>query len=67
MAVVTCFNPSIDIQHLKLPQRACASYMRREEMSNAHKATELCKHASENKGFRMNTDGTTKAQKKLVG
>ena len=69
-AVVTCFNPSIDIQHLKLPQRACASYMRREEMktiSNAHKATELCKHASENKGFRMNTDGTTKAQKKIGG
>ena len=25
--VVRCFNPSIDVQHLKLPQRACASYM----------------------------------------
>ena len=26
-AVIRCFNPSIDIHNLKLPQRACASYM----------------------------------------
>ena len=31
-SVVKCFNPSIDVDHLKLPQRSCASYMRREEM-----------------------------------
>lgn len=39
--VVQCFNPSIDVQHLKLPQRACAGYMRKDELktiSNAHKA-----------------------------
>ena len=68
--VVKCFNPSIDVQHLKLPQRACAGYMRREEMktiSSAHKATVLCEHATGNKGFRLNTDGTTKAQKTLGG
>ena len=66
--VVKCFNLSIDVQHLKLPKRACASYMRKDELktvSNAHKATVLCEHASGNKGFWMNTDGTTKAQKKL--
>lgn len=69
-AVVKCFNPSIGIQHLKLPQQSCASYMRRGELktiSNAHKATILCEQASEGKQFRMNTDGTTKAQKKLGG
>lgn len=27
----------------------------------------LCEHAAEHKGFRMNTDGTTKNQKKLQG
>ena len=51
--VIKCFNPSIDVEKLKLPQRACADYMRREELkiiSNAHKATVLCEHAT-NKGF----------------
>ena len=66
--VIKCFNPSIDVEKLKLPQRACADYMRREELktiSNAHKAAVLCEAA--NKGFLMNTDGTTKSQKKLGG
>ena len=61
--VVKCFNPSIDVEQLKLPQRACADYMRREELrtvSNAHKATILCEHAAAKKGFLINTDGTTK-------
>ena len=38
--VIKCFNPSIDVEKLKLPQLACADYMRREELktiSNAHK------------------------------
>ena len=68
--VVKCFNPSIDVQHLKLPKRACVGYMRSEELktiSSAHKAIVLCEHATESKRFRMNTDGTTKAQKKLGG
>ena len=66
-AVIRCFNPSIDIQNLKLPQRSCASYMRKAELktiSDAHKANVLCENTSE-KGFRLNTDGTTKAQRKI--
>ena len=69
-AVIKSFNPSVDMEHLKLPQRACASYMRRDELktvSNAHKATVLCQQASENMGFKLKTDGTTKRQKKLEG
>ena len=63
--IVKCFNPSIDTEHLKLPQRAYANYMRRGDLktvSNGHKATVLCEHAAGDKGFRMNTDGTTLAQ-----
>lgn len=68
--VVSCFNPSIDVEQLKLPKRACAGYMRKEELktiSNAHKAAVLCKQASNKEGIRMNSDGTTKAQRKLGG
>lgn len=62
--------PSIDVEQLQLPHRACADYMRKAELktiSNAHKATILCENASENRTFLMNTDGTTKFQKKLGG
>ena len=31
--IIKCFNPSIDVEKLKLPQRACANYMRREELN----------------------------------
>ena len=44
--------------------------MRKEELktiSNAHKSTVLCEHAATGAGFHLNTDGTTKAQKKLGG
>lgn len=34
-------------------------------VSNAHKASVLSKSAAEGKGFRLNTDGTTKQQKKI--
>ena len=66
-AVIRCFNPSVDIQNLKLPQRACASYMRKAELktiSDAHKAKVLSEKSSET-GYRLNTDGTTKAQRKI--
>ena len=66
-AVIRCFNPSIDIQNLKLPQRACASYMRKDELktvSDAHKAMVLCENTSQ-VGLSLNTDGTTKAQRKI--
>ena len=35
-------------------------------ISNARKATVLCQHAA-NTRFQMNTDGTTKSQRKLGG
>ena len=44
-AVIRCFSPSLDIQSLKLPQQACASYMRKDELkviSDAHKVKVLC-------------------------
>ena len=69
-AVIKSFNPSVDVEDLKLPQRACASYMRRDELktvSNTHKATVFCQQASENMGFKLKTDETTKRQNKLEG
>lgn len=68
--VIKCFFPGTDIGDIQLPKRACADYMRKDELeviSNAHKATVLCEHAAKNQGFLMNTDGTTKLQKKLGG
>lgn len=41
-SVLKCFNPSMNVDQLRLPQKTCASYMRREELRticNAHKAT----------------------------
>lgn len=60
---VICFDPSMAVQELKLPQKTCASYMCREELkiiSNAHKATALCSHSANGRGIFLNTDGTTK-------
>lgn len=66
--VIKCFYPADDVSKLQLPQRSCADYMRKCELtmvSNAHKASALSKSAAEGKGFRLNTDGTTKQQKKI--
>ena len=44
--------------------------MRKEELvtiSNAHKASVLCEAAKKSSGFCLNTDGTTKNQKKIGG
>jgi len=68
--VLACFNPFENVEDLKLPKRSCASYMRNEELktiSNAHKATILCSDAITTKGIFLNTDGTTKQQRKLGG
>ena len=68
--VLKCFNPSLNVEDLRLPKKTCAGYMRKEELktiNDAHKAHVLCKDASEGKGIRLNTDGTTKQQKKLGG
>ena len=68
--VVKCFNPNVNVDELVLPKRSCASYIRRDELktiSTAHKATVLCDEARTDKGFSLNTDGTTKRQRKLGG
>ena len=64
--VLKTFNPSEDVENLPLPQKSCAGYMRKEELtvSNAHKATVLCEAAEKSMGFHLNTDGTTKNKKK---
>ena len=64
--VLRTFHSDVDVEKLPLPSRSCASYMRKDELStinNAHKASVL----SEASSFDLNTDGTTKNQKKLGG
>ncbi len=66
--VVKWSNPSVDTSKLKLPKKSCASYMRKDELkvvSNAHKSTSLCDQIASGAGLRLNTDGTTKNQKKI--
>ena len=68
--VLKCFNPSMNVEELKLPKKSCASYMRKEELkliSDVHKAHTICDTAMKGKGLYLNTDGTTKHQKKLGG
>lgn len=68
--VLKTFAPSVDVENLPLPQKACASYMRKEELvtiCSAHKATVLSEAAAKSSGFHLNTDGTTKNQKKIGG
>jgi len=65
-AVLKSFLPSLDVDELKLPGEACASYMRREELTTvnlAHNAANLLESDSLN----LNCDGTTLCQKKLQG
>lgn len=69
-SVLRCFNPSMNVEELRLPQKTCAAYMRKEELkiiSDAHKAHIICNDAREGKGVNLNTDGTTKEQRKLGG
>ncbi|MCH9715537.1 MAG: hypothetical protein K0U52_00410 [Gammaproteobacteria bacterium] len=70
-SVIKCFHPSINIDELKLPKKSCASYMRKDELKSicdAHKATVICEdYAAKNKLLHLNTDGTTKHQRKLGG
>ena len=68
--VLKCFNPSLNVEELRLPKKTCAGYMRKEELktiNDAHKAHVLCEDASKGKGISLNTDGTTKHQRKLGG
>ena len=68
-SVLKCFMPSLDLQTIKLPSEGCASYMRRQELttvSMVHKAITITEQAQLGK-LHLNTDGTTKSQKKLEG
>ena len=68
-AILRCFCPTLKLDSLQLPSESCASYMRRHELATlslAHKATSVLKQAET--GFlHLNTDGTTKCQKKIEG
>jgi hypothetical protein len=68
-AVLKCFFPNLDVERVQLPQERCAGYMRKEELrtvSMAHEAAVISEHAHKGQ-LHMNTDGTTKNQKKLGG
>ena len=67
--ILKTFLPSLRIDDLKLPGESCASYMRREELTTlnlAHKTSCLAKQAQTG-GVNLNSDGTTKSQRKLQG
>ena len=64
-SVLNCFFPTLNTSNLKLPREKCAGYMRREEMHTicmAHKAYSI----SESDSLNLNSDGTTKFQKKIA-
>ena len=68
-AVLKCFLPGLDVDHLQLPKERCAGYMRAQELktvSQAHKASVFCEHAQTDGAFHLNTDGTTLHQKKVA-
>lgn len=63
--VISCLNPSVDVDGLRLPGKSCAAYMRSQEMptiSRAQKASELM-HEDQ---WLLNSDGTTLMQQKKV-
>lgn len=66
-AVLKCFLPNLDTAKLILPKEKCAGYMRREELKTISMAHTACimDNQVEDGMFHMNTDGTTKFQKKL--
>ena len=70
-SVIKCFQPFVNVDELKLPKKSCASYMRKDELKSicdAHKATVICEdYVAKQKRLHLNTDGTTKHQKKLGG
>ena len=67
-SVLTCFVPDVDVSTLKLPASRYAGYMRREELktlSMAHKVSVLCEDIQAGRKLHLNSDGTTKNQRKL--
>ena len=64
-AVLKRFNPSMNVEELRLPKKTCSSYMRKEELKvicDAHKAHTICSDASQGKGIHLNTDGTKESR-----
>ena len=60
---------TLDLNNLQLPSESCASYMRRHELTTVslvHKATSVLEQAN-SASLHLNTDGTTKFQRKLEG
>ena len=69
-AVIQCFQPNIDITNIALPKIRCASNMRREELKTlemVHTAYDLSQQLSQGKELYLNSDGTTKTQRKING
>ena len=67
--VLKCFLPSVDLKQLTLPSESCASYMRRQELTAlnmVHKDTSILEQA-EKGPLHLNSDGTTKSQRKVEG
>ena len=61
-----CFDPSVNLDEIRLPKKSCAAYMRQAELKTvcySHKAHILCSGTA--KGMHLKTDGTTKHQRKL--
>ena len=64
-AVLKCFLPDCDVDNIQLPSERCAGYMRKDELttiSTAHKVSVLFKTGQ---SLHINTDGTTKQQRKI--
>ena len=67
-AVLKCFLPECDVDNIQLPSERCAGYMRKDELttiSTAHKVSVLFKQINAGQNLHINTDGTTKQQRKL--
>ncbi len=62
--VLSSLFPSVDVSTLKLPGESCTGYMRREELKSASAAHQATILATTEK-LHLNSDGTTKFQKKL--
>ena len=69
-AVLKCFVPTANLDQLRLPSEGCAGYMRRQELktvSMAHKAEVVTNQITKTGQLHLNSDGTTKSQKKIQG
>ena len=67
-AVLKCFVPTANIDQLQLPSEGCAGYMRRQEfktVSMARKAAVVINQIAETGQLHLNSDGTTKSQKRF--